>query len=432
MLEYGAVMKPKLRPVETFPINSDGEELIGLRDTSGIGESVLLVSPSVFFLLQFFDGNHTFLDIQEACQRRIGSLVMTEDLHKVVSKLDEALLLDSDRFQSHQRRLLAEYRGEPRRRAAHSGGSYTSDPVGLVLELEGFYQKGAGLPSVKNHASSRQLLGLIAPHIDLRVGGACYTHAYRALAERGGADIYIVLGTSHLPMSHPFCTTAKDFATPLGVLPSASEFLERLSMRYSAGSLFEDELKHRADHTIEFQAIFLQHLSMIARLPSPRLVPILCAFSNPNDPASAAAEAKPFVEALAETIREFPDRSVCLIASADLAHLGPRYGDPDPPSEEEIRRVEQEEKVLLDLVSAVAPDAFLEKLFSDSNRRRVCGYSCIYTLLAVLREFSKSGESESPIVGRLLKYDWGVSDPSGSVVTYAGMLFERAPGSDRA
>jgi AmmeMemoRadiSam system protein B len=108
-------------------------------------------------------------------------------------------------------------------------------------------------------------------------------------------------------------------------------------------------------------------------------------------------------------------RRYCLIAGADLAHVGPRFGDPEPVSRARLARVETEDRALLSLVEAVDPGGFFASVAADGDSRRTCGLSPIYAVLATL----PAGR------GRLLRYgQW--PDPQG-VVTFASLAFEDAP-----
>ena len=71
-------------------------------------------------------------------------------------------------------------------------------------------------------------------------------------------ELIIILGTSHYGSGPElFSATKKNYATPFGAVKTDAEFIDRLSARYR-GDLFADELLHRNEHSIEFQALFLK------------------------------------------------------------------------------------------------------------------------------------------------------------------------------
>src|SRR5258708_36239068 len=54
-----------------------------------------------------------------------------------------------------------------------------------------------------------------------------------------------------------FTATRKDYMTPLGAVETDHDLVGRLAARYTQGDLFAEELLHRNEHSIEFQALFL-------------------------------------------------------------------------------------------------------------------------------------------------------------------------------
>jgi hypothetical protein len=120
------------------------------------------------------------------------------------------------------------------------------------------------------------------------------------------------------------------------------------------------------------------------------------------------------LDALREVMATVP-RRYCLLAGADLAHVGPRFGDPRPISRAELARVELEDRALLAVVAEGDVDTFFATVLREGDRRRVCGLSPIYALLRLLPD----------VRGRLLRYgQW--PDPQGTV-SFASMAFEEAP-----
>ena len=112
-----AETKPKLRPLQPIPVKDGGQQLICLRDASGLTDTTIALSPHAFFLAALCDGQHSLRDIQLQYMRKFGDLIMTEKIEEVVSQLDQALLLDNDRFRAHRRSLIDDF---ARRLVAHN------------------------------------------------------------------------------------------------------------------------------------------------------------------------------------------------------------------------------------------------------------------------------------------------------------------------
>jgi AmmeMemoRadiSam system protein B len=261
----------------------------------------------------------------------------------------------------------------------------------------------------------------VAPHIDFHRGGPGYAWAYRALLEAEDVDCFVVLGTAHAGLDgHSFAATRKPYATPLGPLAVDEEVLEALVSR-APGDLFAAEAAHRREHSIEFQAVSIRYAATCrGGSPGPRFVPLLASFAHEclaagRDPAEDR-QARGTLDALAEVMATVP-RRYCLVAGADLAHVGPQFGDPAPVSAEDLRWIARDDRAMLEHVTAGDPAGFLRSVAADGDRRRICGLSPIYALLSLL----------PPSAGRLLHYgQW--PDPHGTV-TFASVVFQ-APSPD--
>lgn len=409
--ENGAHEYPRLRPVEAFPASVQGEQVVCLRDPMHYTDAIVSVPPQTAVILDLFDGRHSLLDIQEAVARRFGVLLFREQLLGVIRSLDECLLLESPRFISHREALEDDFRRTPFRPARLAGMSYAADAEALRRELAGYFRADGGSEHALPSASAGRLTGLAVPHIDFSRGGPCYAWGYQELTGAMPVDRWIILGTVHVPIARPFALTRKDFQTPLGPAEVDREFLDALLTRAGHGYL-DDEFAHRAEHSIEFQGVFLRHVTPADR--PVRIVPILCGschrFVEERRPPRAGEAVEDFLAALRETLAALGGRSV-LIASADLAHVGPQFGDPGPLTPGQLREVEEADRQMLSFAEAGDAEGFFRAVASDGDRRRICGLPPIYAALRTL-----GGHR-----GRLLRYcQW--PDPHGTV-TFAALAW---------
>jgi MEMO1 family protein len=215
----------------------------------------------------------------------------------------------------------------------------------------------------------REVRLLVAPHIDIPRGAAAYAHAYGALAGCQ-ADLFVVFGTAHATPPHLFTLTGQDYATPLGPVPTDRALVAALARELSEEEVLGDELAHRGEHSCEFQMVWLRWL--LGDRPFQAL-PVLCStISHLADPAAATA---PFLDALA---RATAGRRVCFVAGADLAHVGPQYGDGRPATAAELARHGAHDRATLATLAAGDPDAFHRRAVVDDERRRLCGVAPIY------------------------------------------------------
>ena len=100
------------------------------------------------------------------------------------------------------------------------------------------------------------LRAALIPHIDYHRGGGTFAWGFREVFERTDASLFVIIGTSHYS-SHRFTLTRKDFKTPLGLARSDQAYIDRLVNHYGDG-LFDDELAHLPEHSIELEVVFLQ------------------------------------------------------------------------------------------------------------------------------------------------------------------------------
>jgi MEMO1 family protein len=413
--------KPRLRAIEAFPVQQNGRTLIYLKDPLNFA-TPLGISPVGYFILSHFDGRHSLIDIQEAYCKRFGILLLSEELKDFIDTLDQHYYLQSERFSGYRDTVLREFHRLRTRPAAHVGGVYPADPTQLTGQLDGYFSlpNGPGLPSPQNKCSTPR--AVVAPHIDFHRGGAGYAWAYKPLAESDGADLYILLGTSHCGGQTPYILTLKDFATPLGDVETDKDFVNRLAAQ-SAEDHFVDEYLHRGEHSLEFQVVFLKYVArqraaLTGRPERPfKIVPILVSSFHSMMMNQTAPEKTSGVGAFLHALRDSAEketRQVCFVAGVDLAHVGPQFGDHEPITDDFLKWVETEDHDLVDRLLALDAPGFFNQIAKDQDRRRICGFSPLYSLIHLL----------DGVEGKHLKYSQAFTPETGSAVTFTSMIFE--------
>jgi AmmeMemoRadiSam system protein B len=387
--------------------------MLCLQDPQNISEKALFLSPPLYFIVSLFDGQHSILDIQAEYMRKFKEFLYTEKLQEIISQLDEALFLEGERFQESLRQKEEGFKKASFREAVFAGKSYEGDPDGLRAQFEGYFKGTNGPGSLGENKGSNGLKGVVAPHIDFQRGGFCYAFAHREIWERNSSPCFIIFGTAHTPMENPFCLTRKDFITPLGTLNVDKELVDAIQSR-CPDDLFKDEGVQRSEHSIEFQCVFLRYL-----YPEPNLlkiVPILSgSFHEAIEQRISPMELKPirqFIDALKEAVSSL-GREVCYIASADLSHMGLQFGDREGISEYGLRVLSQEDQEMLGYVEKMDGEGFFSSISRERDRRRVCGFPAIYSMLKTL-------EAKE---GKLLKYGQAFNPETQSVVTFASLAF---------
>jgi AmmeMemoRadiSam system protein B len=384
-------------------------QAVVLRDTEGVTSKVASIPGPLLPVVARFNGALTVEQIAAEASREIGATVPVDVVRKLARDLDEALFLESPRYRAERSRVEREFVDSPIRHATHAGGAYHADPAKLRAYLDQDCLGSAG-PKKRNG----QVRGLIAPHIDPWRGKRGYGHAYGVLSAglRETVDTFVLLGTSHAPMREPFALCRKTFATPIGGIEVDGDAVDAIAKR-APFDPFTDVFNHKREHSLEFQAVFVRHL--VGERPV-RIVPILCGIGEsqrngrcPEDDARA----EPFLAAVRGYVERNADRTV-VIAGADLAHVGPRFGDPAPYGQNERKKLEHTDRTSLDLAADLAHRDFFFQVQEDLDSRRVCGLGPIYALLRALPGGAR---------GKLEHYEQTIDPQEGSIVSHAAMAF---------
>ena len=408
--------KPKIRPVEAFPVEQQGQTFILLRDPTGIAPEPILLGMGAYFLVVQMDGINERLDLQAAFARRFGEILPTEQIQQLIDALDRAYFLESTRYTERVQTLAEEFARNPERPAALAGLAYERDPIQLRQEIAGFFRRPGAPGEIPTPSSDGTgLSGLISPHIDPRRGGAAYAHAYAELLTRERPELVIILGTSHYGLGPQlFTATRKDYATPLGIVQTDQEFVARLAGRYKDGDLFEQELLHRNEHSIEFQALFLAWaLGTIGY----QVVPILVGSFHEMVLSGETPACDPRVGGLLEALRaelETESRRVLIIAGVDFAHVGKKFGDSFKADEKVAEWVKREDFALIENIKRGDPGGFFADIAKDRDARKICGLSPMYTQLELLRDHP----------ARLLMHDIAMEPQTESAVSFASLAIE--------
>jgi AmmeMemoRadiSam system protein B len=372
---------------------------------------MLRMSAAELEVIQLFDGQRTLREIQAEVMRQLdGQLVPLEIFTRLASLLDEAVFLHGPRFQE----CIQDWLRNPIRPPSCIG-SYEADPEALRQQLRQLFTSpgGPGLP--REATPDDQLRAALIPHIDYGRGGQTFAHAFKEVYERTRASLFVIIGTSHYS-SHRFTLTRKHFQTPLGIAETDQAYIDRLVARYGDG-LFDDELvAHLPEHSIELEVVFLQYLYEGKR-PF-RIVPLVVGpFQDAlkdGIPPAAYDDIGRMIDALQAVERDTPE-PICYLISGDLAHIGPKFGDPRPVSTGLLMHSRRQDEAILQQTEVADPTGFFRVIANENNERRICGLSPTYTVLQAIR----------PSAGKVLHYDQYVHPRGFESVSFASVAFYR-------
>ena len=378
-----------------------------LRDTQGVASTHAVLPVDFVPIVARFDGKRTCEEIARLASTEMGERVPVDLVVRLATELEEALFVDGAPYRRERARIEREFADADVRPASHAGGAYHGDAEKLAD-----YIKKECFGRTNGHNGGGRLLGLVAPHIDPWRGARCYGEAYGVLGQAlpADADTFILFGTSHAPMREPFALCRKAFDTPLGRLEADKDSIDAIAGACDFDP-YADQFNHKREHSLEFQAVFLRHL--LGKRPA-RIIPILAGLgeeqSNGKSPSHSRA-----VEKFLHAVRNVVDaKRAVVIAGADLAHVGPRFGDAKPFDDGERRALDETDRESLDHATRGDAEGFWKHVAGDLETRRVCGLAPIYALLRTIATGSK---------GSLRHYEQNVDPDEGSIVSHAAVGF---------
>lgn len=398
-------MKPLARYVEPVAFEHEGVRYVNLRDPLHFSDSALSVSFPAYILMTMMDGEKTLDKICADFNSNFNASISLDDLQGLLTQLDKHFLLVNENFMEKRQRFTDDFAAIPVRQAALAGQSYPKDPQELSTLLDGYLER----TPPKDTAP----FAIIAPHIDLRVGGESFGAAFSSLRQ-STAGTFVILAIGHTLDGDFFACIDKDFETPLGTSPVDREFLSGLEADFGE-PIYRHMYAHKDEHSAEFQVLFLQKI--FQGQPPRKIVPILLSFpeiiEEVQHPQYNIARVRKFVEALRKGIQKL-NGGACLIAGVDLSHVGRRFGQEDGVDKERLAEVETDDRKLLKLVGEGKKKEFVNFMKKKNRANNICGYPALYVLIDLLE--GRNGE--------LLDYRQSVEGENDSMVSFASMVFK--------
>jgi len=402
---------PALRTdIDLLPCRVGERDWILVRDPLAIAAPNAALPAEIAPYLTLFDGSSTIGDLQIAMMRHQGgSLVYRSDAERILGELSRAGILETEEYREARRRIVLEFSEGREREAALAGTAYPADPGELATLLD----RILSLPEPPAAPPAAPPCALASPHIDLRAAERTYAAAFRSIRGLSPSAV-LLLGTGHALGGTRYCVSSKTFVTPLGPVSADRDAAERV--RGAAGEAVSvDDFPHRNEHSLEFPLLFLQRIFPMERIP---ILPVLCGpmedlFGQVRSPLENRGIAA-FVEAVSAWLLAPPGGKL-VVAGVDLSHVGPKFGDPrSGQALEPVVRAHDRE--MLDALAAGDAGSFFLTGARERNRYRICGFSALWTLLAVSPELR----------GTVLDYDIRHEEPTRSAVSFAAVAFTAA------
>jgi AmmeMemoRadiSam system protein B len=401
--------RPLLRPLDFQPVYFQGQSMWYLRDPLQLSDKQLFMPEAMGPLLSLMNGEQTAAEIHDSFCKIVGAALDPQITTNAIERLDDAYLLENENSKMAKQVLLNEFRSQPYRPPALAGNSYPSDSLALTEHLQNY-----GSSEVVSKWTGR---GIVSPHIDYNRGGPVYSQVWRS-AEAGilDADLVLIFGTDHYGGQGAITLTHLPYATPYGVVPNDEALVDKLAAALGPEAAFAEELNHRQEHSIELSAVWLHHIfNQAGKEPSP-MVPILVGsfhnfLVNGGKPADDDR-----INAFLEVLRkETADRRVLSVASVDLAHVGPAFGDQFVMDSTRREKLAEQDFNLITTAIQGDAESWYSQIASVGDRNRICGFAPTYLMLKYLGKTN----------GKQIAYDQcPADDQETSLVSICGLLID--------
>ncbi|MBP1748036.1 MAG: putative dioxygenase [Deltaproteobacteria bacterium] len=367
--------KPRIRFIEALPYEKDGKQLVILRDAEGVSREALAVSRDVAFMVSLMDGTNSLRDIQAEFMRASGEMVYMEQIENLVKTLDQNLFLQNDRFMAHIKALYDEYDRLSVRPAYLAGTGYSANRMDLLSFLDEMFDGHTDVDG-----APKDISGILAPHIDYSRGASVYRRIYPYL-KNASKPLLVIFGTCHHPTQGLWSISLKDFETPLETVRVSPE-LKELVRENSVLNRYIEEWPHRIEHSIELQLPLIQFMVQ----HDFEILPILTGSMHEYVEGTKSIDDDE-VRRLTENLKHVLDtygKPYCVIAGADLAHIGAQFGDRYTLDAMIMERSRKKDELLLGHIKNADADAFFREIKEEGDERRICGLTPIFFQLKLL------------------------------------------------
>ena len=453
-------VKPKLREIHMQSAVHQGQQGILLTDPLGLSERRLFVPVALAPLLPLIDGSRDLGALRIGFELRTGIPLSPSVIENLISELDISRFLDNALFAQAVKAATEEYKQAKSRSPIMAGKSCSGDPQELAALLQGQLDEGRlkrvqgqvpagglgvspnskiplspplpkgdsgglsprGLKTSSETPSdgvadmppwAADIKGIISPHIDFLRGGPVYGQVWATAAPAvREADLIVILGTDHNGGEGEITLTRQSYETPWGIIPTDQEVVNKIAALAGEDAVFGGELRHRGEHSVEAALIWAHYLT---RDRPCQVVPILCgsfeSFIRQNVSPSQGRSISATIEVLRQTANK---RRTIIVAAADLAHVGPAFGDLLPLDLAARASLEAQDRRLIEVLGKADPEAFFDEIRGDGDQRRICGIPPIFIALSVLSGLagSPAGYAQCP-----------ASEDGTSIVSICGMVY---------
>jgi AmmeMemoRadiSam system protein B len=389
------LVRPALRRIHPVPLQRENQLFLGLQDPCMLSGQMMVVPPQAFQVIQFFNG--------ERSVEEVGATLKMPDiapLVDLVKKLDEFGLVWGPTSEA----LEAKKKDEILAAGAFPAGATRAlgdDPTAIRAQIEKW------LDEAEDSGIDEPVSGIVTTHLDYQRGAPVYAASYRTIAKGPKPDRVVILGNNHFGLGDGVTVSEVGYESPLGRMPVDASVVARLRA-LTGDALFKDLLDHLPEHSIQLQIPWVQHLF--------GSIPIVAALvPDPNAGLIADDGARLGLDAFVTALRQALDAEggrTLFIASADLSHAGPAFGEPTPVSDARRREVEMHDRAMMKAYIE-SPDKLVASMRDLKNPTK---WTSVGPMVAAAR-LAKPSSIE------LIDYRQSSDDKGNALVSAASMAF---------
>ncbi|MHC4826729.1 MAG: AmmeMemoRadiSam system protein B, partial [Planctomycetota bacterium] len=361
------IRRPHLRPIQPRPVTKDGKPFVALRDPAMLAGQTLVVPAQVLPALQHFRGERSIAEIAEQLQGNLDQFI------ELAKRLDEVGLLWGPTFERLETKLKEKIQAD--RAFPATASRSLGDTADACREALEDYFEQTEAPDLPGPA-----VGIVAPHLDYQRGWPNYAAAYYGFKGLDTPDRVVILGTNHMGLGDGVVLSEFGFDSPMGHCPADMAVVGKLLDRFGE-TLITDQLDHLAEHSIQLQLPWLQHLfgnvPLVAALIPDPLMPMI-----EEDGQRIAADQ--FVDATRDVLADVGGTSL-FVASSDLSHVGLQFGEPRPVDDQRRLDVERHDRDMLANFLANDVETFMSGFAWNKNPTRWCSIGSMFAILQLAR-----------------------------------------------
>jgi AmmeMemoRadiSam system protein B len=407
---------PRLRPVRGFRAQAGDQEALGLADARQVSDRVVFVAPAAQLIFPLMDGQKTLDEIVQ----QVGRGLTRKDLENLVAQLDSAGLLYGPTFDAMLEKMRREFDSAsilpPGPSAAladalldaevqSKGGTPPTDeerPARAAAALRTAMDQwiAQALKDVPNPSLDTLPGAVVAPHIDYPRGWLNYASVWGRLRVTDRPDRVVILGTNHFGEGTGVTGCDKGYASPFGVSEVDTQLIEVLRKHLgeeNSAKLFANRYDHEREHSIELQVPWIHHcLGSEEGKGFCKVFGVLIHDPTVNNGESYDGKGlalAPFIDAMKATLAQLPGKTL-VVASADLSHVGPAFGDPVQLAGDNEQATAMRNKVfshdrdMIQLIMERKPDELVAAMSWQQNPTRWCSIGNLVATLKIVEPSS--------------------------------------------